>query len=278
VRALEVYNALNGSAYDDPDEVEILNLDHGISLSMRSDASFIIDSHFNIYEHQSRYSQNMPLRCLLYFVDQIREMLKNHDLFSRRSIQIPTPHFVVFYNGTEPRPEEEIMKLSNAFCHQTDDPELEVICRVLNVNPSHQEELKKKSKTLYGYTFFVEKVRENHANGEDMDTAVKHAIQSCISEHILEDFFKARGDEVRKVMQFDMRWEHREQLIREEERAEGRAEGRADSVIQLLVAYGEVPEKIKKRVYAEHNTEVLNQMLRDAAKCQGMKEFEDKWC
>jgi len=123
----------------------------------------------------------------------------------------------------------------DAFCHQTDEPELEVVCRVLNVNPNHQEELKKKSKTLHGYTVFVEKVRENHAGGEDMDTAVKHAMQSCISEHILEDFFKARGDEVRKVMQFDMRWERREQLIREEERAEGRAEGREEGAYIKLI-------------------------------------------
>ena len=44
----------------------------------------------------------------------------------------------------------------------------------------------------------------------------------------MEDFFKTRGDEVRKVMHFDMTWERREELIREEERAGGSEEGRVE--------------------------------------------------
>ena len=232
--ALDLYNALNGSDYDDPGMVEILHLDHGISLSMRNDASLIIDSHLSIYEHQSTYSPNMPLRCLIYFVDQIKDMLKKRDLLSRHRIQIPTPHCVVFYNGSAERPEEEIMRLSDAFCHETDAPELEVICRVLNVNPRYHEDLKKKSQTLYGYVFFVERVREIQANGETLDDAVSRAMEDCISEHILEDFFKARGEEVRKVMHFDMTWERREGLIREEERAEGRSEGESITLIRQV--------------------------------------------
>ena len=61
-------------------------------------------------------------------------------------------------------------------------------------------------------------------------------------------------------------------------RAEGKAEGKAESVIQLLAAYGDVPEQIIERVYAEKNAETLNQMLRDAAKVGRVQEFEDKWC
>lgn len=142
------------------------------------------------------------------------------------------------------RPEEEIMRLSDAFCHETYAPELEVICRVLNVNPRYQEDLKKKSKTLYGYAYFVEKVRENRAKGETLDTAVSRAMETCILEHILEDFFKTRGDEVRKVMHFDMTWERREELIREEERAEGRAEGRGEGEMIKLICL--MQRKVKR--------------------------------
>ena len=242
--ALDLYNALNGSDYEDPGMVEVLHLDHGISLSMRNDASFIIDSHLSIYEHQSTYSPNMPLRCLIYFVDQIKDMLKKRDLFSRHRISIPTPHFVVFYNGTAERPEEEVMRLSNAFCHETDVPELEVICRVLNINPRYQEGLKQKSRTLYGYVYFVEQVREKQAEGEALDAAVRHAMEACISEHILEEFFRTRGDEVRKVMHFDMTWERREGLIREEERAEGRMEGRSEGETINLIR--QIQRKLKR--------------------------------
>ena len=49
--ALEVYNALNDTDYTDPEVVEVVDLDKGVSLSMRNDASFIVDMSINFYEH-----------------------------------------------------------------------------------------------------------------------------------------------------------------------------------------------------------------------------------
>ena len=119
--ALEVYNALNDSAYQDPEELEIIYLERGVSLSIRNDASFIIDMNISFYEHQSTYNPNMPLRSMIYYVNALEDWLKKNekDLFSRNRIKIPTPHFVVFYNGLEKRPEYEEMKLSASFYHQT---------------------------------------------------------------------------------------------------------------------------------------------------------------
>ena len=39
----------------------------------------------------------------------LEDWLKDNDkdLFSRRQIQIPTPHFIVFYNGMQKKPEYE---------------------------------------------------------------------------------------------------------------------------------------------------------------------------
>lgn len=71
--ALDVYNALNDSDYTKPDDVEILKLENGILLSLRNDASFIIDMNLNLYEHQSTYNPNMPLRNLIYFTNIIEK-------------------------------------------------------------------------------------------------------------------------------------------------------------------------------------------------------------
>ena len=49
--ALELYNQLNQTAYNDPDEVQIIVLENGISLSVRNDASFIVDSVLSMMEH-----------------------------------------------------------------------------------------------------------------------------------------------------------------------------------------------------------------------------------
>ena len=77
--ALEVYNALNESDYTDPEEVELVQLEKGVSLSIRNDASYIIDMNFNFYEHQSTYNRNMPLRSMIYFVNALDDWLKENE-------------------------------------------------------------------------------------------------------------------------------------------------------------------------------------------------------
>ena len=220
--ALEVYNALNDSAYQDPEELEIIYLERGVSLSIRNDASFIIDMNISFYEHQSTYNPNMPLRSMIYYVNALEDWLKKNekDLFSRNRIKIPTPHFVVFYNGLEKRPEYEEMRLSASFYHQTEAPEIEVTCRVYNINPNHNQSLMKKCSTLEGYTYFVEKVRKNQEK-MPLEQAIDEAIDCCIQEHVLEDFFRNRKGEVKKVTHLDYTWEKREPLIRKEEYERG---------------------------------------------------------
>ena len=226
---MEVYNALNGTNYTEPEAVEVVDLDKGVSLSMRNDASFIVDMNINFYEHQSTYNPNMPLRSMIYMVNTLEDWLKQNerDLFSRKLIRIPTPHFVTFYNGIETRPEYEEMRLSGAFCRSTDRPELEVICKVYNINPPYNEELRKRSEVLWGYTGFVEKVRAYQRQGREVKEAVEIAINECIEEDILRDFFLARKDEVMKMTHLDYTWEKREKMIRKEEYEDGEAVGEA---------------------------------------------------
>ena len=224
--ALQVYNALNGSDYADPEQVELVNLESGMSLSIRNDAAFIVDMNINIYEHQSTYNPNMPLRSLLYFAPIIRGMIKNRDLFSSHVIRIPTPHFAVFYNGTTDRPEREIIRLSASYEKPMDDPELELTCTVYNINPDRGEGLLGKCAVLHEYTRFVETVRKNEADG--IEKPIEAAIEYCIDHHVLEEFLKEHRTEVLNAMTIDMTFERREELIREEERDYGRAEGREE--------------------------------------------------
>ena len=123
--ALSVYNALNNSAIEDPSLVEMTTLERGISLTIRNDASFIIGMNLNIYEHQSTYNPNMPLRSLLYFTDIIKSFVKNADIYGRALVMIPRPHFVVFYNGTEKRQEVEVLK--NMTIDMTFERRLEIV-------------------------------------------------------------------------------------------------------------------------------------------------------
>jgi hypothetical protein len=224
--ALDVYNALNGTEYQDENLIEIVTLRRGISLTVRNDASFVIDFWYNLYEHQSTYSPNVPIRCCIYFAKNMTELLQNYDLYGHKLVKIPTPHFVVFYNGSENRPDKEILKLSDAFVNQTAEPELELKVTVYNINEGHNPDIMRGSKILSGYMYFVDKVRYNiDVEKMELGDAIEAAIEDCISRGIMSDFFRTRRNEVMKVMTMDYTWERREEIIRREEREEGIGEG-----------------------------------------------------
>ena len=239
--ALDVYNAMNDSAYTDPDMIQIMRLENGISLSIRNDASFFISNYLNLYEHQSTYSPNAPLRFLIYLTSLLKKMIGKRDLYGRKRVQIATPHFAVFYNGTEKRAEKEVLKLSDAFINQTDTPEIELTVTVYNINPDNNTQLLAKSKVLSGYMIFVNRVREileyqnkiaqnaseydEAAYEEDLEAAINEAIDYCIEHHIMETFFRKNRSEVTKSMVLDYTWERREELIRAEEYEDGKRDG-----------------------------------------------------
>lgn len=54
--ALKLYNAVNGTNYKNPEELEINTLDNAIYMGIKNDVSFVIDSRLSLYEHQSTYS------------------------------------------------------------------------------------------------------------------------------------------------------------------------------------------------------------------------------
>jgi hypothetical protein len=245
--ALEVYNALNGTHYEDENLVEIVTLQKGISLTIRNDASFVVDFWYNLYEHQSTYSPNVPIRCCIYYVKNMMEMLKDRDLYGRNLVKMPTPHFVVFYNGKEKRPEREVFKLSDAFVHKTDDPELELKVTVYNINEGYNPDIMRGSKILSGYMYFVDMVRSN-AERMELADAIETAIDDCISKGILTEFFKTRRNEVMKVMTMDYTWERREEIIRREEREEGRKEGREEGMIIAYISLGLSAEEIAAKL------------------------------
>ena len=185
--ALSLYNALNGTNYADASQITFNMLDNAIYMGMQNDISFLIMNEVNLYEHQSTYNLNMPLRDLFYVAELLQVYVKDQSLYSSKLIKLPTPHFVVFYNGVERKPERRILRLSEAFEVPTKDPELELKVTILNINPEMNEELKEKCPVLKQYTQYVELVRYNSI-GMPLEQAVETAIEYCIRHDILKDF------------------------------------------------------------------------------------------
>ena len=145
----------------------------------------------------------MPLRFLHYVSDVFRELFSNDMLHRRSMIKIPVPHFVTFYNGLEKWIDEEAeIKLSDMYEIPVDNPQLELKVRVININKD--TDILSKCKTLRDYMTFVNKVRYKTATErEDVKLAVLEAMDECIEENILVDFFEQHREEVVEVSIYD---------------------------------------------------------------------------
>ena len=63
---LSLYNAVNGTDYENPDEIRFNTIGDAVYMGMKNDASFIIFFEMNLWEHQSVFNPNMPMRFFLY--------------------------------------------------------------------------------------------------------------------------------------------------------------------------------------------------------------------
>ena len=108
---LDLYNALNGTDYKDPNAIKVNTIENVIYITMHNDVSFLIDDQMVLFEQQSTYNQNMPLRGFLYFSQLYQIYLAETDQDPNRSkrIELPVPKFIVFYNGSTQKEYEHLI-------------------------------------------------------------------------------------------------------------------------------------------------------------------------
>ncbi len=223
---LELYNALNGTAYTNPDDLVATTLQNAIYMAMKNDVSFMVYDELVLYEHQSTRNPNMPLRDLFYVADMYSALLKENRLLASTLVRIPAPRFVVFYSGADEAPESEELRLSDAFFTAEDDPQLELKVKVLNINVGNNETLMERCTTLKDYMAFVTKVRK-YAKTMSLTEAVNKAVDECIREGILVEFLKRNRNEVVKMSIYEYDEEADRRCIREDGIAEGWKKGEA---------------------------------------------------
>lgn len=278
-KLLELYNALNGTAYENTDDMEICTLENAIYMGFKNDVSFLFDSEMNLYEHQSSFNPNMPLRDLLYIARQLEKYVVGKTLYSSNLVQIPVPRFVVFYNGTQEQPERRVLRLSDAFEKKVSSLELEVTVTMLNINPGNNRELMEKCRTLREYCMFVECIRK-YAEQMDIGEAVERAVTECIRKDILADFLSAQRAEVIAMSIFEYNEEEEMKKIRADEfsvgRENGKAEGKAEFVIELLENLGEIPDSLRERILSESDLSLLKKWFSEAVKAKTVGEFMEQ--
>lgn len=123
---LGLYNAVSGKQYKDPGALTVNTLENAIYMAIKNDLSFVIDSRLSLYEHQSTYSPNLPLRMLLYLADLYADLTKNENLYGRKKVMLPPPQFIIFYNGEEKQPDRRILRLSDLYEVEEEEHKLEL--------------------------------------------------------------------------------------------------------------------------------------------------------
>jgi len=157
--------------------------------------------------------------------------------------KIPTPEFVVLYNGTANKPEKETLKLSDAFKAPVDEDLrfLQLKVPVYNINVGMNEGLFRSSGKLRQYSEFIAKVRELNKLYDDYTQAVKEAVNHCIANDILAEFLREQGGKIVSILTAEYDVEIAKRVYGDE-----RAEDKAIEIAKNMIADGEPVEKIMR--------------------------------
>ena len=229
---LSLYNAVNQSNYKNPEDLEIVTLENAIYMGIKNDLAFIMDTNLYLYEHQSTYNPNMPLRDLFYICSEYQKLVDKKSLFSSTLQKIPAPNFIEFYNGSTVISDCTELRLSSAFECLTGEPKLELIVTVLNVNEGHNADLMQHCSMLKEYAQYVARVR-HYASDMPLNQAVKRAVDECIREGILAEFLARNRNEVISMSIFEYDKELEEKKLRKAEYEYGFAEGEKHAAIGI---------------------------------------------
>ena len=198
----------------------------------------------------------MPLRDLIYVSKVLQGQMKDQDIYSSRQIKLPTPKFVVFYNGTDEQPEKQTLRLSDAYEKRLEEVELELTVTVYNINYGHNQKLLEACQTLKEYAQYVAVVRE-YAKEMPLAEAVESAVDSCIRQGILADFLRKNRAEAIEMSIFEYDEEKHLKSEREIWLAEGTQagieKGIASEIVSMGLECGLSKEQVLHRLQAKLN-------------------------
>ncbi|MBQ3423726.1 MAG: hypothetical protein IJH38_00810 [Clostridia bacterium] len=263
---LSLYNAVNGTHYDDPSAVEITTIREALYLGMHNDVSFLIANLMNLYEQQSTFNPNMPLRMLQYTGNIYEKYVtvNRRNKYGKTLVQLPVPKLVVFYNGKDEMPDEQVLELSDAFAPaQRDASDIRVRVRMINVNRGRSPELQSACRPLMEYAWIVDKVHELE-EGRELSEAIDLAIEAIPGHFATKIYLEAHRLEVKTMLLTEYDEVRQMELFKEEGREEGRQEGKAEerSLISRILGQLLAAGKIEEARRATEDPEYMEQLVR----------------
>lgn len=262
--ALSLYNAVNKSSYTNEDDLEFTTLEDVIYMKMKNDVSILLGTSLSLYEHQSSFNPNMPLRGFLYFADLYRGMIKeNERIYSKQLVRIPNPKYIVFFNGPDSDMDGDWQKLKLSDCFEEPDvsSEFEWTATMVNINVGHNKELFEKCRKLEEYALFIQKVREYNKDTKNLTDAVNRAVDDCIRDNVLKEILETQKKEGMNVVLTEFDEEKFEEMLREEGREEGKLRTMCELVHDGVIS---LEEALKR-------TEVTEEKFKEAIRKFGLE-------
>lgn len=232
--AADLYRALSHTEDVAPDDIEYHTLQGVMFMARKNDMAFTVQKKVLVLsEHQSTVNQNMPLRSAIYYGRTMEKLLSPRSIYKTGLIQIPTP---------------------DAYLEKTDTPMLQLVVKMININPSVRHPILEKCHTLNEYTQFIQMVRDHVAGEQNRDAAIASAMETCVRQGIMVDFIRKYGSEVRNMLFTEFNLEDALEVCGEENFERGVRQGVQQgicSMIRLCKECGFSREKTGERICAE---------------------------
>ena len=195
---LDLYNAVNGSNYTNPEDIHITTLNDVIYMNIKNDVSFLFTGEMNFYEHQSTFNPNMPVRILIYAGRVYNKYIHDNklDIYSSSEIRLPVPKCICFYNGNNKIKDKTILRLSDSFSDTDDKTDIEVKVTMLNINYGNNRKLLKACKPLAEYSYFVKCIRKNLNRTNDLKQSISESIDMMPDDYVLKPILNSHRAEV----------------------------------------------------------------------------------
>ena len=240
---LSLYNAVNGTEYSDVDSVQLNTVEDAVYMNMKNDVSFLFYDTVNLYEQQSTFNPNMPVRFLIYagmLYARYVETVRKGSIYGSSILKLPLPKCVCFYNGKANKEDVVILNLSDSFDEiKKAETEADITVRVtmININYGHNDKLLNRCKPMNEYSWFVDKISNS---SESLDKAVDRALEEMPDDFVIKQFLLMNRAEVKRMCITEYDEEKTLAYIREESKAEGiaegKAEGKTEGTIEVLIS------------------------------------------
>ena len=235
---LELYNAINNSNYTNPEEIEITTMEDVLYMGMKNDLSFVLHGVMSIFEQNSTWNPNLPVRELMYAGKLYDKHIHKYGLniYGKKQIELPVPKLVVFYNGTDEKEEDGFLELKDSFPERLREgiPDISVRVRMLNINKGRNQKLMEACRPLAEYAWLIEEIRQNTRGGMEIEDAVDKAIDAMPADYAIRDYLIGNKSEVRDLCITEYNEEETLQMFKEEGKIEGKAERDKEKIADML--------------------------------------------